>query len=437
MALEDIVNVSITAQTATPTRPGFGTPLFAVSKVPAAFTELVRTYSSLSGMIDDGFTTGDAAYLMAAAAFSQNPRVKKVKIGKRALPQTQVVTLTVLSATAGKVYNLTVDGTAITYTVPGSGSPTTTTVATAIAALIDAVSTVAATSSTATITVTASVAGTTFDISDWTTSLLNLKKTNTDPGIATDLAAILNEDSDWYGLAIDSTSAAEIVAAAAWVEANGKLAVFDSSDYDIIATGSGDVGSTLKTSAYARSAIMFSGNSTQSYASAAWLGNRFPFDPGSDTWMFKTLKGVPVTVLTDSQMGYALGKNVNVYTTIAGINMTQQGKSASGEFLDVTRFIDWLTAEIKVRVFAVLVNNQKIPYTDAGVDVIVSIVKGALQDGINVGGLAADPAPYVSAPAVADIDSVTKASRLLPDVTFTGTLAGAIHAVEINGTLSV
>ena len=43
----------------------------------------------------------------------------------------------------------------------------------------------------------------------------------------------------------------------------------------------------------------------------------------------------------------------------------------------------------------------------------------------------------VTVPLVADIDPADKAVRNLPDVNFTGVLAGAIHTVEIAGTISV
>ena len=53
-----------------------------------------------------------------------------------------------------------------------------------------------------------------------------------------------------------------------------------------------------------------------------------------------------------------------------------------------------------------------------------------------MGILAADPAFTVTAPAVADVSAGDKTARTLPDVDFDATLAGAIHKVEISGTVS-
>lgn len=142
-------------------------------------------------------------------------------------------------------------------------------------------------------------------------------------------------------------------------------------------------------------------------------------------------------VLSSGKVTAVLNKRGNVYTSVAGVSVTQFGKTFANEWIDTTRFIDWLRSELQIRVYALLINNQKIPYTDLGVDMIKSVIKAVLADGIRAGGLAADPAPEVSAPAVADVDSITKGDRILPDVTFTATLAGAIHTLEIDGTLSV
>jgi hypothetical protein len=91
---------------------------------------------------------------------------------------------------------------------------------------------------------------------------------------------------------------------------------------------------------------------------------------------------------------------------------------------------------LEIRIFALLINNQKIPYTDLGIDLIKSTIAAVLEDGIRAGGLAASPAPTVTAPAAADVDAITKATRVLPDVTFGATLAGAIHQLEIAGNLA-
>jgi hypothetical protein len=443
MSLDDLVNVTISADTTAPSRPGFGTILCQLSKVPAGFPGNVTTVvKALTDMTDLGFSTSDPGYVLVKKIFSQKKgRPRQVKLWKRSLPPTFATTLKVTAAVAGHVAAVDVNGTTCSYTV--QGGDTADDVAAALTALITAVTGVDATASTDTITVVSSgAAGNLVQLANWTAQL-SLKNTTADPGIATDLAAALVADSDWYGLQLDSNSKAEVDAAASWAESNKKLFVPFTCDSECMDSGvTDDVGSVLKGFGYVYTGLLFNGNDTFSYAGAAWMGGRFPFQPGSYTWAFKTLGGVKADDLTPSQQTALENKRINTYTTIASVDVTLKGITAGGEFLDITQFIDWLKSEIQVRVFGRMANLPKIPFTDLGVDIIVNEVKGALSAGVRVGGL--DPgdgkdiaAPDASAPAVADVDTIDRANRHLPDVKFSGRLAGAIHDLDINGTLSV
>ena len=118
---------------------------------------------------------------------------------------------------------------------------------------------------------------------------------------------------------------------------------------------------------------------------------------------------------------------------------------AAGEWIDVIRFRDWLAEEIKVNVMNLLVNHDKVPYTDAGIASIEGQVRAALTLGQQRGGIA--PTEYtadgqtnlgftVSVPLSSSISANQKASRILNDVKFTARLAGAIHVVNITGSLT-
>lgn len=436
MALEDIVDLTITASTLTPSRPGFGTPLLAVGKVPVSWgTSRVRSFSKLTELTDAGFAVTDPAYGMASKAFSASPKPKKVKIGKRAVGASQSVQLLVTSAAEGLVYHLTVGTTLVTYTVLAAA--TTSTVATALAALINALPATAASAATATITVTPEVVGTLVNLSALNKEL-ELTDNTADPGIAADLAAFQAEDSDWYGLALDSNSKNEVLAAAAWAEANKKIFGANSSDAGVAKSGSTtDVAYLLKAASYKFTYLVYSKHELLSYAGLAWMAEEFPFDPGGRTWAFKQLSGVTVDVLTGAEESAVQAKNSNTYTTVAGLPITFPGKTANGDFIDNRRFIDWLESEMKIQVFAKLATTPKIPYTDKGVSLIVAVMKAVLRAGVRAGGLADDENLQVQAPKVADVDTISRAGRLLPDLSFGARLSGAIHSTKIAGTLSV
>jgi hypothetical protein len=445
MPISDIISVQITAQSQSVSRQGFGTPLIAAYHTH--YVDLVREYSRLSEMVDDGFTTAEGAYLAAQAIFSQNPKVKRVKVGRRALVHTQTVILTPSSNTDGIVYTVIislgggVEQTA-TYTVSTDTLPQVCDgIVAAINALTGDLASLTASTVGSTVQVVAGAAGNLYNYKPSASggATLQFRDATVDPGIATDLAAIAVVDDDWYALVLDSNGEAEINAAAAYIETVRKIFVPNSADSLIKDSGTTtDVGSDLEGNQYARTGLLFNEEEGNlSYAGAAWIGKMLPTDPGKATWAYKTLAGITADDLTSTEVTNLNNKTVNHYTEIAGVSITRKGYSASGEFLDITIFIDWLTARIEERLYALLVNLPKLPYTDASVDLVKAEILAQLQQGIEVGGLASDPAPVVTAPLVADVDSADRADRILPDVFFQAQLAGAIHTMEIEGVLTV
>jgi hypothetical protein len=435
MPLSDIVLISIGVTGNQPTQQGFGVPL--IASYHTVYPNRVRSYSSLAGVAAD-FASTTPTYKAASALFSQSPRPPIVKVGRRALAFTQGFTLTCLQATTGVVYSFSIAGHALTYTVP-SGSPTTTTVATAITSLITAlsVSGLTATSSGAVITI-AATAGLLFDCLPDTVNM-SFADTTADPGIATDLAAIVAEDPAWYLLLLDSQGDAEIEAAAAYAQAESPSIFFlyNTSDSACATSSSGDVMSTLKTDAYTKCAGLFSQTQLLSYSAAAWAGEMLPTQPGSENWAFKTLAGVPADNLTTAQIHYVEGKNASVYTTLAGINFTQFAKVPSGEWIDVERGLDWLSSTMSTDLLGLLLNNSKVPFTDPGISLIQSTISGRLQNAVDVGLLAANPKYVVTVPTAASVSPTDKGNRNLPNVTFTATLAGAINSVQVLGTVNL
>ena len=78
-----IVNVNVTRQTQFPTRAGFGTILLLTSVAKAGVIDgdtPSRAYASMAEVAAD-FDATDEAYLMASAAFAQNPSPVRVRIG--------------------------------------------------------------------------------------------------------------------------------------------------------------------------------------------------------------------------------------------------------------------------------------------------------------------------------------------------------------------
>ena len=435
MSLETIVNVTISSQTRGVTRKGFGVAL--IAGYHTLYGARVREYSDLAGLTADGFTTFSPIYRAALALRSGTNKVPKFKVGRRALATSQVIWVTPTVTLVGEVLTIKVtfpDGTSTTLSRTNLVAETVATLSTAWAALLNALAASTATDDTTRVTFNSTTAGSLFYLEE--VYGFDLYDKSADPGIATDLAAITAADGDWYGLLLDSNSEAEVNAASTVTEAQERLFGYATGDATARNGTAGGVMDDRFLAQVFRTFGIFSEN-TSGYAAARAMGECFPLDPGSETWKFKSLSGVTASILTASQESAIEGKNGNHYQIVAGLGILQQGVVHSGEFIDVVRGRDWLVARLRERVYGLLANARKVPFTDAGVDMVRNVVLAQLREGIGAGLLAASPEPVVTVPLVADVSTADKAARLLPDVEFSATLAGAIHAVEINGVISV
>jgi len=259
--------------------------------------------------------------------------------------------------------------------------------------------------------------------------------------VSDDLTAINNANSDWYALIAITRNVPTVKAIAAWVEARIKLFGTSSSDLDIINVPAGtdttSIAAFFNQLGYVRTFVMYHQDALSDFPEAAWFGKVLPLDPGSETWKFKTLASISYSNLTTTQSNNALNKKANTYEFVGGVGITGNGTVAQGEYIDTIRGIDWLTARIQEFVFSVLVQNPKVPYTDAGITVIQAEVMRALSLGVANGFLTNDPSPMVTVPRASDVPPADKANRILRNVRFQATLAGAIHAVVIRGTVSI
>lgn len=260
-----------------------------------------------------------------------------------------------------------------------------------------------------------------------------------DADVAASLAAIVAENSSWYGLVVDQAMISEAEDIAAWVEANKRLAFYWTTDANVPdATKTTDVASVLKGKAYDRAVTIWHPTPTTGadYPDAAWMGEGFPYDPGTSTWAYKTLSGITADKVSGTQETALQGKNCNYYSEVGGVNITQEGKVASGEWIDIIIGTDWIEARLREAVYGALVNNRKIPYDDSGITIIEGLVKSVLSQAASAGILQADSIE-VTVPKYKNISQADKLARKLPDVKFTALYQGAIHRTTINGTISV
>jgi len=254
----------------------------------------------------------------------------------------------------------------------------------------------------------------------------------------TAMAAVSATLAAWYAVVCSERTGSNQQLIAAWVEANKKICILASADTTIPTATTTDIAAYCQTSTFTRTTVIYHPLATGVWTTdvvpdAAWMGAAMPYTPGSITLAFKTLAGVPAYVLSGAQVAFVLGKNGNIYTAIAGVNVTQMGSVGSGEYFDIIWGIDWLQSQIQSNIYSAIIGQPKIPFTDNGIDIIVSQLRAALQTGV-VNGLLASFT--VTAPLAANVPTSSKQTRSLPSVAFTAKLAGAIHSTTIAGTVT-
>lgn len=480
--ISDIVQVTISRLTQSVKQANFGTILLVdeVDKASPPFTGRTKSYSNLTELASDGYTTGDYVYDCATIILSQNPSVSTIKVGLKYITTdpdaSWTAALNAIRQEDTDWYGLSIKSETLAYQKEVAVWAEATKDPKVLFGIrsddIDIINTPVPTSGYATITNTGSLGTFTGTTVPAIATQADYELDITIDGTLYQLANIsINIADDWDDIATaietalqTATSSTETVEIAL-----GKIKVTsattgDSSTVVIAAgtagTGSGDllavidaIGATYTTSLdtpvdgdediayyinannYERSFVYYDPDTNADYIAEGAMGERFPKDPGSGTWKFKTLVGIDSYSLTTSQRSVALAKNANIYIERAGIDMTEEGTVGVGEFIDVIRGIDWLESRIQEIIFAQLVNLEKIPYTDDGVTLIEGLLKQALNEAVRNSVITDDYT--VTVPKVADVSSSDKANRILPDVEFTATLQGAIHFVQVSGIVSI
>ncbi|MCP4967437.1 MAG: DUF3383 domain-containing protein [bacterium] len=449
MPLSDLITTSITLDTVRTARAGFGIPLILVAQgeAPAGFTN-PTTYvgNDIPGdMVNDGWTTSDRAHVMATAMVTQEPRPRSVVVYERATPTAGVWQVDVDAAADDGDYTITIDGVDFTH---AASSETATEIKDALVLLIPGASGLditAATVDTDSLSLTADNAGQTFTITVTNAnSNLTLSVTTPSVGADSDLVALQDIDDSWYCILETTRLDYNIKTIATYAETRTKIFIAQSSDADVLTSATDDVLSILQDLQRLRTGFVYHDSDAEA-RDTSWAGKMLPQDPGSATWAWQVVSGVPVPdpALTSAQIANIKAKNGNWCEDIAGRSTVLNGRTPGANFLDIVRGRDWIVVNLNLDIAEALQSADKIPMTQEGIEILRGIVEARLllaagqgivtRESIVVDELLIDDdgsgAPFVS-------DTV-KANRGPLPITFRATVQGAVHEVAISGTLSI
>lgn len=436
--LADIVNVEISLNTASVQRGNFGIPLIAAPL--ASFAERVRSYTDYDSTNPDNLPSSVMTAL--SDAFAQTPRPSVVKVGRLSIAS---VIVTPVDAVGNAVYSLKVGDQLVSVTAVAT--PTTTTIAAQLATAINTAlgSAGSATASAANVTITYS--GAVVPLTAFSRVQFGAIAPSVTANILTaDLGAIQAADSAWYFLLMTERTKTRVLEAAAWTETQDKMFFTASDEAAILTQGNTtDLISQLKTANYFRTVVAYHAEAATEYADAAWVGRVSPTQPGAETWANMRLASVTGDNISKTAQLTVFSKGGNTFEVYQPqLALTRPGKTAAGEWIDVIRFRDWLKDYIQTSMVQLMVNRDKVPYTDGGIQLLATNLRSSLRQGQTVGGIAPDetaedntkrPGFNVTAPRASEVDDVTKASRVVY-LKFNARLAGAIHVADITGALA-
>lgn len=434
------VTVTITRQTASVSRAGFGIPLIFA---PTSKVDMLEEFSDPNDMLSEGYTEDSPAFKTAKVAKSQNPSIERFFVGK-APSEAMVVELTIeltntADADVGKVVNCDIDGKSASYTVVASD--TADDIAAGLETAISALTGIGASSAVAAsvITLTASDPNVRFSVTGYDGGgdfFLSYQETTTTSGLATRLTELKDTNNSWYAVIPALKSSDDITAIAGWTESESKIACCTTHDTDCTDSNSTtSIAYALQAAGYDRTSLWFNPKGDDEDASGI-AGRMLTTIPGSGTWAHKKISAVTVSNLKEGQYTALEGNHCNYYRNMGGSGSTWDGSAVSGEYIDTMRLVDWTEARVSESVLQLLKSLDKLPYTNEGVALVKDSIRVVLEQGVDNGGYV-EGSITVSAPNAADIPVNDRANRTLPDVKFGAVIQGAIHQIAISGVVSL
>lgn len=487
LSINRLINVAVNLSPLGAQAQNISTLLILGSSGVIDVVERYRTYDSLSGVAAD-FGTTAAEYLAANLYFQQSPQPTTLQIGRWAKTaaagklicggiSASNQAMSVWTAITAGSFKISTDGvlrtlTGLNFSAQTNLNGVASTIQTALAAL--------ATGST----VVWNAAYNRFEFTSGTTGTSSTMSFLTANGTGTDISALLaglntssgayiadgiaaetalaaaslfdtNYGQGWYALTILGAADSDHLAVAPFIEATTSKHIYGVSTqeagvYSSVSTT--DIAYLLDAAGYNRTVTQYS--SSTPYSVCSLLGRILTTNYNANnsviTLMYKQEPGIVPEQLNVSQVNALEAKSCNVF--VAYNNSTaiiEQGKVASGDFLDTIIGTDWLALNIQTDLYNLLyTSTTKIPQTDAGNNILATAIENRCSQGVANGLLAPGvwqsngfgalnqndylaKGFYVYAPPISTQSAADRAARKSVAFQVAAKLAGAIHTVDV------
>ncbi len=156
---------------------------------------------------------------------------------------------------------------------------------------------------------------------------------------------------------------------------------------------------------------------------------------GGKTAKFKTIQGVRSAKISTTELNELHEHKMFTYVEKLGVLQTTEGKVLSGEYIDIVLGEYWIRFKMEEALQRLALVNDKIPYTNAGIGMIVGACEAILSRAVEQGIV--EKGQYkVDYKLREDVPSNDVAERKYDYVMWTAMLQGAIHTGQISGILT-
>ena len=458
MAFINDLNINITLATRPLTVQGFSRPLILGKRTaPHALIGHYGEYSDLTSMVTAGFTSDDPEYKMAAKIFGQTPRLADIAVhicddgASAPASVTGSVNLSLghdwsldsekfaIRVNGGIEKIITLDSACadITEVLTEINDGFTTA---GINALVEAV----ASGNNVKIQTKTSGADKSIVLDDETGALATLGiAEGTYVGgsvgsIATALDTLIQTRNNWYGLFITERDNASLHAAGDWALGNEKFFVGCSADPAAL-DGRNNI----------REAYLIH-NDAANFPEAAWAGMCFPQAIGTITWKWKTPTGVVASNFNLTELGTIRAGNGQTLSERSGVVYADEGITTGGEYIDVVMSRDYVKARLGEAIFATQIRSPKVPFDNSGAAMLEAPMRDVFRQCGKQTIIAkavseadkkkSDEGEYmytVTIPERSEVPDNDRAARKWSGIEFGFTIAGAVHAVDVSGTITI
>lgn len=233
---------------------------------------------------------------------------------------------------------------------------------------------------------------------------------------------------DWYFATADTQVISEIKAIADVVETQ------DVKQYAVTVATVDDL-TTLHAQNYKQTFVAVH-KTVNEYVAEGLVGAVGSKEVGSVTYKFKTINSITPQDFTDDEIKDIHALNGFVYITKSGVPQTSEGKTLNGEYIDVVHAKGWVIVNTEESIQNVFATNDKVPYTDDGINLLALTVEDKLIQAVGMGMILED-GYSIEAKMRDEVEPIDRETRVYNGLTFSFELTGAIHETNIKASIKL